>query len=130
MPRIVKCDFCRNTNLKEKGAPACAETCPAGALQFGKRCDLLREARARLQQHPDKYVPHIYGEHEVGGTNHLYLAGLPFAKLGLRELESTAPAAFSEEIQHTIYKGFVAPVALYSALCLVAVRNLKKREKT
>jgi hypothetical protein len=73
-------------------------------------------------------VPHIYGEHEIGGTNHLYLAALPFDRLGLPVLPSDAPASFSERIQHTIYKGFIAPVALYVSLCFVAVRNLKKGE--
>ncbi|MGO8678416.1 MAG: hydrogenase 2 operon protein HybA [Limisphaerales bacterium] len=126
IPRIVKCDLCRETNLKDKGITACAETCPTGAILFGKRAELLREARARLEQHPDKYVHHIYGEHEVGGTNHLYLAALPFARLGLPDLQSDAPATFSEKIQHTIYKGFIAPVALYTGLCLVAFRNMKR----
>jgi hypothetical protein len=71
-------------------------------------------------------VPHIYGEHEIGGTNHLYLAALPFGQLGLPTLQSEAPASFSERIQHTIYKGFIAPVALYVSLCCIAVHNLKK----
>jgi Fe-S-cluster-containing dehydrogenase component len=128
VPRIVKCDLCRDTNLKDKGIPACAETCPTGAILFGKRQDLLVEARARLKQHPESYVPHIYGEHEIGGTNHLYLAALPFAQLGLPTLQSEAPASFSEHIQHTIYKGFIAPIALYTSLCCIAVRNLKKGE--
>ncbi len=126
MPQIVKCDFCRNTNLKEKGVPACAEVCPAGAITFGKRKDLLTEARARLQQNPQKYIQHIYGEHEVGGTNHLYIAGMDFLQLGLPELPSDSPASFSEKIQHTIYKGFIAPIALYGTLCFVAVKNMKK----
>jgi ferredoxin len=128
VPRIVKCDLCRNTNLKEKGIPACAETCPAGAILFGKRQDLLAEARARLKQQPMRYVPHIYGEHEIGGTNHLYLAALPFDRLGLPVLPSEAPASFSEHIQHMIYKGFIAPIALYASLCCIAIRNLKKGE--
>jgi Fe-S-cluster-containing dehydrogenase component len=129
VPQIVKCDLCHNTNLKTRGVPACAEVCPAGAILFGKRADLLAEARHRLEQSPGRYVPHIYGEHEVGGANHLYLAALPFTKLGLPKLEADAPASFSEKIQHTIYKGFIAPVALYGALCYVAMKNLKKQEK-
>jgi Fe-S-cluster-containing dehydrogenase component len=128
VPRIVKCDLCRDTNLKDKGIPACAETCPAGAILFGKRGDLLAEARARLKEHPKRYVPHIYGEHEIGGTNHLYLAALPFDRLGLPMLKSEAPASFSERIQHTIYKGFIAPIAIYASLCCIALRNLKKSE--
>ncbi len=128
LPQIVKCDFCRDTNLKDKGLPACAETCPTGAILYGKREDLLAEAHARLRQHPNRYVPHIYGEHEIGGTNHLYLAALPFDRLGLPTLPEQAPASFSERIQHTIYKGFIAPIALYASLCFLAIRNLKKSD--
>jgi Fe-S-cluster-containing dehydrogenase component len=126
VPQIVKCDLCRHTQLQSKGIPACAETCPAGAITFGKRGELLQEARNRLKEHPEKYFPHIYGEHEVGGTNHLFLAALAFTKLGLPELPSDPPAAFSERIQHTLYKGFIAPVALYAGLCFMALRNRKK----
>ena len=126
IPQIVKCDLCKNTNLLKKGITACAETCPVGAIMFGKRKDLLEEANKRLQENPGKYVNHIYGEKEVGGTNHLYLSGMQFNKLGLPILKEDAPAEFSEKIQHTIYKGFIAPVALYGTLCFVAVRNMKK----
>jgi len=126
IPQIVKCDMCHGTNLQEKGTTACAEACPTGAIRFGQRADLLADACLRLERHPDKYVPHIYGEHEIGGTNHLFLAGQPFGKLGLPTLPAEAPATFSERIQHTIYKGFIAPVALYFTLCLVAVRNARK----
>jgi len=50
---------------------------------------------------------------------------MQFNKLGLPILKDEAPAEFSEKIQHTIYKGFIAPVALYSTLCFVALRNMK-----
>jgi len=129
LPQIVKCDLCKNTNLREKGISACAETCPTGAIKFGKRKDLLEEAQVRLKDNPDKYIAHIYGEHEGGGTNHLYLASMPFNKLGLPDIKPEAPAEFSEKIQHTIYKGFIAPVALYSALCFIAVKNMKGHGK-
>lgn len=126
IPQIVKCDLCRSTNLKEKGITACAEVCPTGAILFGTRAELLAEAHARLKRDPHRYVPQVYGEHEVGGTNHLYLAALPFKKLGLPELPADAPASFSEHIQHTIYKGFIAPIAMYATLCLIALRNERK----
>ncbi len=129
LPQIVKCDFCSETNLKQKGLPACAETCPTGAILFGKRMDLLTEAKSRIAQHADRYDPQVYGESEVGGTNHLLLAGIPFERLGLPGLPKQAPAEFSEKIQHTIYKGFVAPVALYGVLCYIARRNLRKPHK-
>lgn len=128
MPQIVKCNFCKETCLKEKGITACADVCPVKAIVFGKRKDLLTDARRRMKDHPGRYLDTIYGEHEVGGVNHLYLSGVPFAKLGLRDLPSDAPAVFSETIHHTIYKGFIAPIALYSALCFVALRNARKQK--
>jgi len=129
LPRIVKCNFCISTFLKEKGITACADACPTKAILFGKRKDLLAEARLRLQQNPDKYVQKIYGEKEVGGVNHLYLAGVPFTRLGLPELPEEAPPEFSEKIHHAIYKGFIAPIALYTVLCLIALRNIRKHGK-
>lgn len=125
-PQIVKCDMCYGTNMEEKGITACAAACPTGAISFGKRGDLLQEARSRIAGNPGRYLPEIYGEHEAGGTNHLYLSAQPFEKLGLPTLGPEAPAEISERIQHTIYKGFIAPVALYAGLCFVAIRNKKK----
>jgi Fe-S-cluster-containing dehydrogenase component len=127
-PQIVKCDLCRHTNLRVKKLPACAEVCPAQAISFGKRGMLLQDARARISADSLRYVDYIYGEHEAGGTNQLYLAGLPFADLGLRELPNRAPAEFSERIQHTIYRGFIAPVALYGVLFAIALRNRRKAQ--
>jgi ferredoxin len=63
--------------------PACAENCPTGALKFGEREALLEEARLRIYQNPDKYVHHIYGEHEAGGTSWLYISDVPLETLGL-----------------------------------------------
>jgi Fe-S-cluster-containing dehydrogenase component len=128
IPQIVKCDLCKNTNLVKKGITGCAEACPTGAIMFGKRKELLAEAHKRLQESPGTYVNQIYGEKELGGTNHLYLSALPFNKLGLPILNAEVPAEFSEKIQHTIYKGFIAPVALYGTLCFVAIKNMKGHE--
>lgn len=129
VPQIVKCDLCKSTNLKQKGITACAETCPVGAITFGKRKDLLEIAHTRLKENPGRYIQSVYGEHELGGTNHLYLAAVPYNKLGLPVLPTAAPAEFSERIQHTIYKGFIAPVALYSTLCFIAIKNQKKQDE-
>jgi formate dehydrogenase iron-sulfur subunit len=43
----------------------------------------LKIARERIDNNPGKYVNHIYGEYEVGGTNWLYLSGVPFDQVGL-----------------------------------------------
>jgi len=128
-PKIVKCDLCKFTNLKVKGEPACCETCPTGAVIFGKRKDLMAEAKRRLVTSPSKYTGEIYGEYEVGGTNVIYLAGTDFSNLGFPELEKESAAVRSEHIQHTLYKGFIAPVALYGFLAMVALKNRKSAKQ-
>ena len=43
---------------------------------------MLAEAHSRIAAQPDRYVDHVYGEHEVGGTAVLYLSDVPFAAIG------------------------------------------------
>ena len=83
-PIVQKCTLC-HPRLQKGKLPGCVEKCPTEALVFGQRKDLLRLARERLRKHPERYVDHIYGEHEMGGTSWLYLSGVPFAQLGMRE---------------------------------------------
>lgn len=80
-PRVQKCRFCAE-RLKAGKQTACAEACPTGATKFGDRAELLKEAYERIQAEPDKYVHHVYGEHEAGGTSVLYITSVPFEKLG------------------------------------------------
>src|SRR3954471_4349949 len=67
--------------------PACVKACPADALKYGTRDQMLEEARRRIAARPNKYVDHIYGEHEAGGTSVLYLSAVPFEKLGFPTLQ-------------------------------------------
>ncbi len=83
VPYVRKCEFCAERQAQGL-APACASVCPSGALTFGSRKDLIEEARLRIYQHPDRYVHHVYGEHEVGGLSWLYLSDVPFDRIGMR----------------------------------------------
>lgn len=107
IPLVQKCTFCSGyvqlgseadpkNRLAQKLQPNCVEACPTGALTFGKRNDLLAEARARIEAdktRPEEerkgYIDHIYGEKEVGGALQLYLSHVPFEKLGLPTLGET-----------------------------------------
>jgi formate dehydrogenase iron-sulfur subunit len=90
-PRVMKCTMC-HPRLLEGKLPGCVEICPTEALKFGPREELLKIARDRIRKHPDRYVDHIYGEREMGGTNWLYLSGVPFKELGMREDLGITPA--------------------------------------
>jgi len=92
VPVIRKCQACYG----REGGPACAEACPSGAIKFGKRAGLLDEAKQRIYQSPDKYLHHVYGEHEAGGTSVLYLADVAFEKLGLKSPEKLGVRSYPE----------------------------------
>ncbi|BBD10090.1 4Fe-4S ferredoxin [Desulfovibrio ferrophilus] len=83
-PRVMKCTMCHPRILEGK-LPGCVEICPKEALKFGKRDELIKFARNRIEAYPDRYLDHIYGENEMGGTNWLYISGVPFGELGLEE---------------------------------------------
>jgi len=72
-PKIVKCIMCY-PRIKAGRLPACVEACPAGAITFGKRKDLINLAREKIMRNPQRYVNHIYGEHEAGGTSWIYIS--------------------------------------------------------
>jgi len=126
-PKIVKCEMCRHLLAQDK-IPACCDVCPREAVIYGKRADLLAEAKRRLEANPDAYVPKVYGETEAGGTQVLYLSHVDFEKLGLPSYGAEGIPHVAYSVQEGIYKGFIAPVALYTALGLVMLRNRKKQD--
>jgi formate dehydrogenase iron-sulfur subunit len=103
---IDKCSMC--TQRIDVGLePACMATCPTGALMFGERDELLKYAHDRLTAQPARYLNHVYGESENGGTSYLILSHVPFKELGLPELSSTPVRDVSEAVM-----GVTIPFAL------------------
>lgn len=82
---IHKCQMCA-IRQQNGQLPACIAACPNGALRFGKRHELLAQAHAQIATNPERYIDHIYGETEAGGTSVLYLSAVPFATLGFPQL--------------------------------------------
>jgi Fe-S-cluster-containing dehydrogenase component len=97
LPFIQKCDMC--VGRLERGlAPACADVCPTGAITFGERNSLVVEAERRISDNPQRYVSHVYGKDELGGTCVLYLAGIPFKEMGLPTLDAEPVTELSETV--------------------------------
>jgi Fe-S-cluster-containing dehydrogenase component len=82
MPRLAgngvmyKCDRCYD-RLAEGELPACIEACPMDVQTIGPRDEIIAEAH-RLAKEMGGY---IYGEHENGGTNTIYVSPVPFEAL-------------------------------------------------
>ena len=123
IPKIQKCRMCFE-RLQEGEEPACVSECPEGALVFGKKRDLLDEAKRRIYENPDDYVHEIYGEEVVGGTGYLYLASVPFEKLGFRTDLGDTP--YPEYTKTFLYSVPVV-LTLWPAF-LLALNNATKKD--
>jgi formate dehydrogenase iron-sulfur subunit len=117
-PRIMKCDFCAERRAAG-GLPACVEICPVEALTYGPREELVNVARNRIRRSPERYINHIFGEYEVGGTDWMYLAATDFSALNFPKLGHNPAPGVSESIQHGIFAYFVPPVSLYALLGVI-----------
>ncbi len=119
-PRVMRCTMCY-PRIKEGKNPGCADACPTGAILFGEREELLKVARERIEKFPDRYINHVFGEHEFGGTSWMILAGVPFASLDLHEgvTHESLPAIGSSYLSVvplviTIYPGLLAAMYAFS----------------
>jgi formate dehydrogenase iron-sulfur subunit len=103
--------------------PACVKACPADCLRFGTREDMLQEAHGRISGQPEKYVDHIYGEKEAGGTSVLYLSSVPFDKLGFPDVGAKPYPGLSRMALHAVPPAVIAVGALLGS----AYAFLKRR---
>ena len=108
-PVIKKCIFCHETRLKKGLPPACVDVCPQEALTFGKRKELIKIANQRIQTNPNRYINHIYGENELGGTSWMYLSPVPFEEVGFDPKPGNEPI-----ISHV--KDFLSTVPMVLAI--------------
>ena len=124
-PRIMKCTLCNpQITSGQLTVPGCVGACPVEALVYGKRTDLVNIARARISEFPNRYLNHLYGEHEMGGTSWLYLSGVPFRNIGMREDLGVTPAP-------ELTSGALAAVPLVAGLwpvLLLGIYAVNKRK--
>jgi Fe-S-cluster-containing dehydrogenase component len=129
-PKVTKCTFCFDRISKEGGVPACVAICPVGVMEFGKRSDLIEVARKRIRDQPGKYVNHIYGEHEVGGTCWMYLSAVPFDKIGMRtDLGTEAVPKRGKAYLSSISPMYIVVPALLMGLYSISKRREKISEE-
>jgi formate dehydrogenase iron-sulfur subunit len=125
-PVISKCWLCYQ-RLQTGQKPACAEACPTGALRFGQRHTLLAQAHAQIASNPGRYVDHIFGEFEVGGTSILYLSDISFDELGFPvDLPNFAPPQQTEKIMNTLPFVITGVAALLAGITAYTHHKSKK----
>ena len=136
-PKIQKCTHCadrsdqplpiarngqalsddeNNLYRENIAVPACVKACPADALIFGTRDGMLEEGRKRISKHPEKYVDHIYGEHEAGGTSVMYLSSVPFDKLGFPDVGTKSYPGLSATALHAVPPAVLAVGAMLGGM--------------
>jgi formate dehydrogenase iron-sulfur subunit len=91
VPYVHKCNMCFD-RLEQGEKTACVAACPRQATIQGPRDDLLAEAHKRIAAQPDRYISHIHGETDIGGTSVLYISDIPLGFLGWKEDMGTEPA--------------------------------------
>jgi formate dehydrogenase iron-sulfur subunit len=125
-PVVRKCIFCYDTRLRHGKPPACVEACPQEVLTFGKRSDLIKLGHQRIEQHPDRYEDHIYGENEVGGTAWMYLSSVPFEQVGFDTSLGTQPIiSYVKEFLTVVPMVLTIWPALFAGFHLLANRKEK-----
>lgn len=148
-PKLQKCILCEH-RLKNGSITGCSEACPTGATLFGNYEDIMAEAKKRLElkkgdvyDYPvhtldsdvkksrpvTGYINKVYGEKDGGGTQYVVLSAVPFTKLGLPKLPDHSSSSKSQNLQHTIYQGLIAPVVVFGGLAAAAFRNVRKEQK-
>jgi formate dehydrogenase iron-sulfur subunit len=80
-PYMKKCNLCYDRVIDNK-LPACVEACPEKAIIFGERKELLKYAHSTINHNKEKYLQHVWGEKELGGTSVLYISDVSLGSMG------------------------------------------------
>ncbi|MCU0847458.1 MAG: 4Fe-4S dicluster domain-containing protein [Spirochaetes bacterium] len=98
--KTYKCHACTSN---KRDVPACATTCPTGALTYGDRVNIVKRAVDRLEKVKKNY-PHasIYGLNEFGGLHVITILKEKPEKYGLPVDPKPVNAAKVQQI-HDVY---------------------------
>lgn len=122
-PRIQKCFMCYQ-RISNGLVPACAEACPMEAITFGKRSNLIKFAKLRIWGEPDKYIEHVYGEEEAGGTGWLYISDVAFSDLDFpTDIGTTSFPKLTKDFLSMVNLTLVAWPALLGGFYLASNRR-------
>lgn len=128
-PQVTKCQMCE-ARLSKGDAPACVSACTTGALISGDRDELLKKAHEIISS-DSRYVNHVFGEKEVGGSEWLYISDVPFEDLGFKMVSETPVTNYTESYMSKVpilagaWATFLAGLTIYHNR---VEKNRKKKE--
>lgn len=130
-----KCDFC-SSRVEKELSPACVEACPAGALAYGERGEMIRMASGRVEELRQNGLPQadIYGLTELDGLKMIYILGEGRQNSETAyALNSNPQIPFAVRAWGALFKPFRAILSLALVFALWMNRNefknLKNRQK-
>ena len=126
-PEVGKCMMCYGKlQSGELEQPACTAACPTGATIFGERDAMLAEAHRRIRAHPDRYLDHVWGEHEAGGTSVLYVSDVDLVQAGWPAFVTDEPLPhLTHTIMHTVPYTFLTVGLGLAGISWVLQRRMK-----
>jgi formate dehydrogenase iron-sulfur subunit len=121
IPKLTKCMMC-SSRIEEGDAPACVSVCPTNVMKFGEQEELLQEAREIIAS-DRKYVKHIYGEEEAGGTAWMYISDKPFEALGFKmNVPKRSIPSYTKKYMHLTPRFGAAWAAVLACLYFITWR--------
>lgn len=114
--KASKCTFCQD-RVTNGIVPACARSCPTGAITFGDRDALVEVGKGRVSvlQARGRNDARLYGEAELGGLHQMYVLPEKASFFGLPE-NPQLPAAAS--LRQSVVRPFGYAVTALTALGL------------
>ena len=93
--------------------------------------DVKQQAHALIDSQPDRYIRHVYGETEVGGTSVLYLSDVPFEQLGFpANLPDYAPPEQTEKVMSALPYVIVGMATLMTSTAVITHRSTSHNEES
>ncbi len=122
-PAVQKCTFCAE-RIIDGMLPACVKTCPTGAMYFDDHDKVVAEAKMRVGNGSNKYINHIYGLNEAGGTNWMYISDMPFDTMGFpKGIPNESLPAYTWSVLSSIPQKVVGIVAVLAAVAYFRSRG-------
>ncbi len=130
IPTVRKCILCHG-RISQGELPGCTTACPVQATIFGERDDLIKEAKSRIQAHPELYNNKIWGEHEVGGTSVIYIShfDLDFLTYGQKLSNDPMPELTAPAMEAVPY-AFLGMGIFMTGLNWIIKRRMKSESES